>query len=49
MPALPVTPASIPVIKSIVRASRMADAEAVAEQALTLESDTGVRGWWNGG
>jgi phosphoenolpyruvate-protein phosphotransferase (PTS system enzyme I) len=35
--------ASIPVIKSIVRASRMADAEALVQEALTLESEIEVR------
>ncbi len=35
--------ASIPVVKSIVRASRMADAEALVQEALTLESEIEVR------
>jgi len=35
--------ASIPVIKSIVRASRMADAEALVQEALTLHSEVAVR------
>jgi phosphoenolpyruvate-protein kinase (PTS system EI component) len=34
---------SIPVVKAIVRASRMADAEALAQEALTLESEIEVR------
>lgn len=35
--------ASIPVIKSVVRASRMSDAEALVQEALTLESEVAVR------
>jgi phosphotransferase system enzyme I (PtsI) len=35
--------ASIPVIKAIVRASRLADAQALAQEALTLQSEVAVR------
>jgi hypothetical protein len=34
---------SIPVIESIVRASRLADAEALVQEALTLKSEVEVR------
>lgn len=34
---------SIPMVKSIIRASRMADAEALAQEALTLQSEIDVR------
>ncbi len=40
---LSMDPASIPVIKSIVRASRLADAEALAQEALSLQSEVAVR------
>ncbi len=39
---LSMDPSSIPLVKSVVRASRMAEAEALAAEALTLESEVQV-------